>query len=181
MKKLITTTLIIIFLVSTGMSQVFDGINLKEDTELLKSKLKDKGFVFNYGLGSSLKFTGDYDDKSTTVYSVSTIKSNKTIVLSAFVGDAQSWDELLSTYRKYVKMFSDKYGNPDVYFESFKPPYDKNFIGKELQAVKEDKANFLSEWTRDGITYAVEIFQYKSVIIRYKSEENYELNKMELK
>jgi hypothetical protein len=42
MKKLITTTLIIIFLVNTAMSQIFDGINLKENTQSLIEKLENK-------------------------------------------------------------------------------------------------------------------------------------------
>ena len=106
MKNLITTTLIIIFLVNTAMSQIFDGINLKEDRNLLLSKLKTKGFTFDYAAGKTLKLSGEYDNKLTRVYLVNTIKSNKPVVLSAYVGDADNWDELYSNYKKYVKIFS---------------------------------------------------------------------------
>ena len=51
MKKLITTTLIIIFLVNTAMSQVFDGIKISGDfnstLEKFKSKVLKKIFVFS--------------------------------------------------------------------------------------------------------------------------------------
>ena len=181
MKKLITTTLIIIFLVNTAMSQIFDGINLKEDRNLLLSKLKTKGFTFDYAAGETTKLSGEYDNKLARVYIVNTIKSNKPVVLTAYVGDADTWDELLANYKKYVKVFSDKYGNPDAYLESFKPPYDKDFKGYEMEAVRNEKSNFISEWTRDGINYSVEIFQYNSIIITYRNEENYRINKMEWK
>jgi hypothetical protein len=181
MKKLITTTLIIIFLVNTAMSQIFDGINLKENTEYLIEKLEKKGFNFDYGMGNTIKLSGQYDNKETNVYIVNTNKSNKPVVLTAYVGDSKSWDELLNEYKKYVKVFADKYGNPDMYFASFKAPYDKNYKGNEMEAVKKDKSNFISEWTRDGINYSVEIFRYNSIIITYRNEENFELNKIELK
>ena len=45
MKKLITTTLIIIFLVSTGMSQVFDGVSISGDFNTALQKFKSKGYV----------------------------------------------------------------------------------------------------------------------------------------
>lgn len=181
MKKLITTALIIIFLVNTAMSQIFDGISLKENTENLIEKLENKGFNFNYGMGNTIKLSGEYDNKETRVYIVNTVKSNKPVVLTAYIGDSKTWDELLNEYKKYVKVFLDKYGNPDIYYASFKAPFDKNYKGNEMEAVKNDKSNFISEWTRNGINYSVEIFKYNSIVVTYRNEENFELNKMELK
>lgn len=181
MKKLITTALIIIFLVNTSMSQIFDGISLKENTENLIEKLENKGFSFNYGMGSTIKLSGEYDSKKTNVYIINTPKSDKPVVLSAYIGDSKTWDELLNEYKKYVKVFSDKYGKPDFYYASFKPPYDKNYKGMEMEAVRNDKSDFMSEWTRNGINYSVEIFKYNSIIVTYRNEENFEINKVELK
>jgi hypothetical protein len=181
MKKLITTALIIIFLVNTSMSQIFDGINLKESKDNLIEKLQNKGFNFNYGIGSTIKLSGEYDNKETSIYIVNTAKSNKPVVLSAYIGDSKTWEELLNEYNKYVKIFSDKYGNPDIYYASFKAPYDRTYKGNEMEAVKNDKSNFISEWTRNGINYSVEIFKYNSIIVTYRNEENFEINKIELK
>jgi hypothetical protein len=50
-----------------------------------------------------------------------------------------------------------------------------------MEAVKNDKSNYISEWTRNGINYSVEIFKYNSIIVTYRNEENFELNKIELK
>jgi hypothetical protein len=181
MKKLITTALIIILLVNTGMSQIFDGISLKENTQNLIEKLESKGFNFDYGMGNTIRLSGEYDSKETRIYVVNTVKSNKPVVLSAYIGDSKTWGELLNEYKKYVKVFSDKYGNPDYYYASFKPPYNNNYKGREMEAVRKDKSDFMSEWTRDGINYSVEIFKYNSIIVTYRNEENFELNKVELK
>jgi len=179
MKKIVTTTFVTLFLINIAMSQIFEGINLKEDSISLISKLQSKGFTVVNTAGETIRLSGEYDKMPTKVYIVNTIKSKKPVVLSAYIGDASTWDELLGNYKKYVKVFSDKYGKPDMFSESFKPPYDTTYKGLEMEAVKNDKSNFISEWTRDGINYSVEIFRYNSIIVSYRNEENFKLNKLE--
>jgi len=171
MKKLITTTFIIIFLVSTGMSQVFDGISISGDFTSTLQKFKSKGYIVEeiFPEGATLK--GKVASTNIEVYLFKTPKTNKVFKASVYLPKKDNWNDLKYQFNNYHNLFLEKYGKTTDRFQFFSSPYYDG-DGYEMQAVEKEKCTYSSYWSNlAGASYSVEITKYRQVKITYENDE----------
>ena len=178
MKKLITTTLIIIFLVSTGMSQVFDGVSISGDFNTALQKFKSKGYVAEtFPEGAVLK--GKVASTDIEVYLFKTPKTHKVFKASIYLPKKDNWNDLKYQFNSYHNLFLEKYGKTTDRFQFFSSPYYEG-DGYEMQAVENEKCTYSSYWSNlEGASYSVEITKYKQVKITYENDELFKLKDKE--
>lgn len=178
MKKLITTTLIIIFLVSTGMSQVFDGVSISGDFNTALQKFKSKGYVAEtFPEGAVLK--GKVASNDIEVYLFKTPKTHKVFKASVYLPKKNNWNDLKYQFNSYHNLFLEKYGKTTDRFQFFSNPYYEG-DGYEMQAVENEKCTYSSYWSNlEGASYSVEITKYRQVKITYENDELFRLKDKE--
>lgn len=178
MKKLITTTLIIIFLVSTGMSQVFDGVSISGDFNTALQKFKSKGYVAEtFPEGAVLK--GRVASNDIEVYLFKTPKTHKVFKASVYLPKKNNWNDLKYQFNSYHNLFLEKYGKTTDRFQFFSNPYYEG-DGYEMQAVENEKCTYSSYWSNlEGASYSVEITKYRQVKITYENDELFRLKDKE--
>jgi hypothetical protein len=176
MKKLITTTLIIIFLVSTGMSQVFDGIQISGDFNYTLNKFKNKGYIVEdvYPEGAMLV----HKDMEINLYR--TPNTNKVFKAVVYLPERSNWYDLKSEFNKYHILFIEKYGKTSDRSKIFYAPYREG-DGKEMEALKNENCRYWSYWEGvNGASYCVEISKYNQVKIVYENNVNFALKEKEV-
>lgn len=179
MKKLITTTLIIIFLVNTGMSQVFDGINISGDFNIALQKFKSKGYIVEETFPEGAILSGKVSSTNIEVYLFKTPKTSKVFKASIYLPKKNNWYDLRSEFNSYHNLLLEKYGKTSDRFQFFSSPYYDG-DGFEMQAVEKDKCTYSSFWSHiEGASYSIEITKYKQVKITYENDELFKLKDKE--
>ena len=176
MKKLITTTLIIIFLVNTAMSQIFDGIKISGDFNSTLEKFKSKGYVVEdlFPEGAMLNF----NNMEVNLYK--TPETNKVFKAVVYLSEKNNWLDLKSEFNKYHILFIEKYGKTFDRSQSFVKPYREG-DGNEMKEVVNDNCEYWSYWEGiNGASYCVEISKYKQVKITYENNANFSLKEKEV-
>ena len=178
MKKLITTTLIIIFLVNTAMSQVFDGVSISGDFNTALQKFKSKGYVAEiFPEGAIL--SGKVASINIEVYLFKTPKTHKVFKASIYLPKTDNWNNLKYQFNSYHNLFLEKYGKTTDRFQFFSSPYYDG-DGYEMQAVENEKCTYSSYWSNlEGASYSVEITKYRQVKITYENDELFKLKDKE--
>ena len=179
MKKLITTTLIIIFLVSTGMSQVFDGILISGDFNSALQKFKSKGYIVEETFPEGAILSGNVASTNIEVYLFKTPKTHKIFKASIYLPKKNNWNDLKYEFNSYHNILLEKYGKTTDRFQFFSNPYYDG-DGYEMQALEKEKCTYSSYWSNiDGASYSVEITKYKQVKITYENDELFKLKDRE--
>jgi hypothetical protein len=179
MKKLITTTLIIIFLVSNGMSQVFDGISISGDFNVALQKFKSKGYKVEEVFPEGAILSGKVASANIELFLFKTPKTSKVFKASVYFPKKDNWYDLKNEFNSYHNLLLEKYGKTTDRFQFFSSPYYDG-DGYEMQAVEKDKCTYSSYWSNiDGASYSVEITKYKQVKITYENDELFRLKDKE--
>jgi hypothetical protein len=179
MKKLITTTLIIIFLVNTAMSQVFDGVSISGDFNSVLQKFKSKGYTVEEVFAEGAILNGKVASTNIELFLFKTPKTNKVFKASVYLPKKDNWYDLKSQFNSYHTLLLEKYGKTSERFQFFSSPYYDG-DGFEMQAVEKDKCTYSSFWSNiDGASYSVEITKYKQVKITYENDELFKLKDKE--
>jgi hypothetical protein len=179
MKKLITTTLIIIFLVNTGMSQVFDGVSISGDFNTTLQKFKSKGYVVEETFPEGAILSGKVASTKIEVYLFKTPKTHKVFKASVYLPKKDNWSDLKYQFDSYHNVLLEKYGQTSDRFQFFSSPYYEG-DGYEMQAVEKDKCTYSSFWSHiEGASYSVEITKYRQVKITYENDELFKLKDKE--
>jgi hypothetical protein len=179
MKKLITTTLIIVFLVSTAMSQVFDGISISGDFNTTLQKFKSKGYTVENVFPEGAILNGKVASTNIELFLFKTPKTKKVFKASIYLPKKDNWDDLKSQFDSYHNLLLEKYGETTDRFQFFSSPYYEG-DGFEMQAVEKEKCRYMSFWSNiGGASYSVEITKYKQVKITYENDELFRLKDKE--
>lgn len=180
MKKLITTTLIIIFLVNTGMSQVFDGVSISGDFNSTLEKFKLKGYTVEEVFAEGAILSGNVASTNIELFLFKTPKTSKVFKANVYFPKKDNWHDLKSQFNSYHMLFLEKYGKTSERFQFFPSPhYDGD--GLEMQSVEKEKCNYSSFWSNiNGASYSVEITKYKQVKITYENDELFKLKDKEV-
>lgn len=176
MKQLITTVLIIILLVNSGISQVFDGIPISGDFNSTLQKFKLKGYVVEdlTPEGAILNF------KNMGINLLKTPLTNKVFKAVVYLPERNNWVDLKSEFNKYHILFIEKYGKTSDRANFFNLPYVEG-DGKEIQALKNENCNYWSYWEGiNGANYCVQISKYNQIKIIYENNTNSLLKEKEI-
>jgi hypothetical protein len=150
----------------------FQNLLFGDTPSLVISKLKK--FTLKQHRAKSVVFTGTVGGKDAEIFAVFTPKSQKLwkVVVDFAEADGVSYNDLKSHWNGYVKILTEKYGEPDKRYEFFTSPYFEG-DGYETQALRLGKANSDAFWD-SGATGAggmsCAITKYLEIRISYEDE-----------
>ena len=153
----------------------FLGIRIGGKRDAVISAFKTKGFVVEGGIGKGnvVSMKGIVGDSQYELHIVNTPKSKLVWKISVYLQVEDSWDDLKDSYYKYLKILTNKYGNPEETFEFFSSPY-KEGDGNEMIGVAAEKSHYSAFWNNEkGIS--INISKWKQVNISYQNQVNLKL------
>jgi len=174
MKK--TTIIIVLILLSAiGFSQEFLGIPVGGNRQDVVNKFIAKGFkVYLTPSNIVTSMKGKVNNEIIELLIVNTPLTKKVWKFSVYMPKKTTWDDLKSNYNYYVRLFTNKYGEPNSSYDNFISPYYEG-DGYEMSAVKLEKTNYVTFWD----SMYVEISEYQQVGIHYENSENASINRAE--
>ena len=179
MKKiLLVLTLILGTLVSN--SQEFIGIKVDGKKDVVINAFKSKGFFTKGNVDESknvITLYGSAAGKSVELVIFWTPISKIVWKYSVYLPEQSSWTYLKSDYENYLKVLSEKYGEPEKKYNFFSSPYNEG-DGYEMTGVYAGKSNYASFWKQEqGIS--LQITKWKQVRISYENYINSQLDDRE--
>lgn len=177
MKKTITF-LMLIFTITLGYSQEFLGVKVSGKLYEVVAKFKAKGFKVIDSDKNIIVLSGKVQYSNANIVLVSSPKSYTVWKFAVYLPEQTSWYSLKDEYRKYVEIFNKKYGITQDRYESFESPYYEG-DGYELQAVRFEKARYISFWILDTTGYSVKIHKTQCIELVYENRLNFLIHKKE--
>jgi hypothetical protein len=175
MKKITIITLSVLLSIK-GISQEFMGVKVGGSKESISNQFTSKGMKKVTSSNPNMLIFEGYIAGSTTIelYVAFTPKTNVAWKFMVYLPKSNDWYNLKTQYNKYVALFTEKYGQPNSSYSEFLTPYYEG-DGYEMSAIGLNKCIYSSFWE----TYAVEITEYKQVMLSYENKDNASLNKTE--
>ena len=176
MKKLFTVVAAtMLYMVSFG--QEFMGVKVDGSKASIIAKFKQKGFVIDAQQKTLVSFKGRLNGRVIELYTYYTPKTQKCWKFKVYLPEQSTWSDLKSDYKKYVDLFTEKFGTPEEEYSLFTKPYYEG-DGYEISAVKAEKCLYASFWK--GM-YAIQISKFCQIEIHYDNQINSEINTEETK
>jgi len=179
MKKLLAITLLLMAV--TLNAQEFLGIKVDGKRDAVINAFKLKGFKVNpdYDVNKDLviRMNGEAGGKRLEVAIVCTPKSKTVWKFSVYLSKQSSWYSLKNDYEEYLKLLSDKYGEPKSKYAFFSSPYEEG-DGYEMTAVAVEKCIYAAYWSNQ-IGISIKISKYNQVNIGYENAVNSALDDKE--
>lgn len=169
-----------IFLVTTILSQSisygqeFLGIKVEGKLSEVVYKLKQKGFKITRSDDNNPFLEGKAGLSNVEVLIGSSPLSKTVYNITVYLPKRNDWDELKSEYEDYLRILTEKYGEPSDSFHFFSPPYVEGG-GDEMNAIAMEKCNYSAYWKN----LQIEITEFKQVAVIYRNEKNFNLMKLE--
>jgi hypothetical protein len=175
MKKLILA--IVLFATTTvTYSQTFNGVSISGQTQSVVDSFKARGFSEYKKVDNTVIMNGKLMGKKFDLFIMSTPKSNQVCKVYGYFDEIDSWGSIKADYKSIYEILFQKYGKPDTKYESFLKPYYEG-DGYEMQAVANDKTNYVSFWFgKDNTNVSVSISKFKSVLISYENAKLIEVD-----
>ena len=134
----------------------------------LKQMLADQGLNFvEVDTDGDYKFKGTLNGYETVVWGLMSPNGVAKFSITMFTPD----EKARLAYRDMKAVLSSKYGTPSEVVETFDAPYHDG-DGREDQAVREDKAHFLSLWRQpvgsDTSYLGLQVTQKLNVFLAYE-------------
>jgi hypothetical protein len=168
MKKLILLV-VMVALASVLNAQQFNGVSVSGPFMTVIEKFKAKGYKIKVLDDYAAIMTGNLQYRPIELFIMATPKSKMVFKFAIFMNKQNTWDDILEEYRDYVKVMTDKYGDPDATQEEFEFPYELG-DGYEMTAIGAKKCKYASLWMdRNNVNMMVEISEYKQVKIIYEN------------
>lgn len=105
----------------------FKGIPIEGSLNAFCQKLKTKGFVETGMLvGNSRLFKGPFTGRQATVHITATDNGKDVFLVTVLLPESDEWNNLVSTYRNFKDLYTEKYGNPTTCEENTPSRYDSN-------------------------------------------------------
>jgi hypothetical protein len=179
MKKIISVILVInIFYSSYG--QEFLGIKVEGKKDAVINAFKLKGFKIatNSDMNRDVvRLEGMAGGNNIELAIVCSPKSKTVWKFSVYLPAKTSWNSLERDYEDYLKILTDKYGEPKSKYAFFSSPYE-NGDGYEMTAVSAEKCTYSAFWPPQ-IGVSIKITKYKQVNISYENAINSALDDKE--
>jgi hypothetical protein len=179
MKKLILLVVMVV-LASVLNAQQFNGVSVSGPFLSVVEKFKAKGFKVKVLDSYAAIMTGNLQYRPVDLFIMATPKSKMVFKFAVYMNKQNTWDDLLSDYRDYVKVMYDKFGVPDAVQEEFEFPYELG-DGYEITAVEAEKCLYTSIWlNKSNVNIMVEISKYKQIKIVYENALMLEQRNLEM-
>lgn len=178
--KRITFFICIALTTITSFGQEFLGIKVEGNREQVISLFKSKGFVLSSGNDMSknvVRMEGNAAGKKIELGIVSTPISKTVWKFAIYLPEQSTWSSLKSDYEEYLKILTDKYGEPKSKYNFFSSPY-KEGDGYEMTAVSVEKCGYAAFWP-DNKNISLKISKWKQVCINYENTVNSALDDKE--
>lgn len=105
----------------------FKGIPIEGSLNAFCQKLKSKGFVETDILDSNTRlFKGPFTGRQVTVGIAATDDGQDVFSVIVFLPKSDEWNNLVSTYRNFKDLYTEKYGNPTTCEENTPSTYNSN-------------------------------------------------------
>ena len=159
-------------------AQEFMGVKVGGKKIDVINQFKSKGFTVTKDDNSNVSaLKGTVAGKVYEVVVVSTPITRTVWKISTFLPEASDWYSLKRSYEDYLKVLSDKYGQPESHYNFFSSPYDEG-DGYEMTGVAVGKCNYAAYWS-DKTGISIDITKWKQVRISYENEVNSALDEKE--
>lgn len=178
MKKLLLVLLVSVACVSVN-AQTFDGVKLDGSLTSVVQKYRLKGYTLSKNINNGVIMYGRIANQRVELYITTTPKSKLVCKATVYLPVDNDWYSLKIDYEKYVRLFTEKHGEPDNSFEFFKRPYYEG-DGYEITALTTENAVYASFWmNRSNLTTSVSISKYKQIEFTYENDKNMEIKNKE--
>lgn len=159
----------------TAFSQEFDGVKIGGTKSQFIKAMSEKGYSVKEETPTVMTFKSSAHP-TYEVYGAVTPTTHMVWKLTIFLPAQSNWYDLKADYNKYLKLLTEKYGEPTNKYAFFASPYDEG-DGYEMSAVSLDKCDFLAIW--EDIAISVRIYKSKQVELSYENTVNGTLNEQE--
>ncbi len=154
-----------------SLAQEFLGIKVDGKKDAAINAFKSKGFRVDSDINKDVvTMIGNAGGKNFEINIVCSPKSKTVWKFSVYLPAQISWESLRSDYYEYLKILTDKYGEPKSKFSFFSSPYEEG-DGYEMIGVGVEKCTYSAYWS-DQIGISIKITKYKQVNIRYENAVN---------
>ncbi|MDR0510837.1 MAG: hypothetical protein LBH06_07085 [Rikenellaceae bacterium] len=150
----------------------FMGIPIDGNVNSFVAKLQAKGLKFVKWEEGSAIMSGDFIGRKCFMVVFPTPKSKTTHSVIVIVQGAKVWSSLKSQYDNLVRLYTDKYGEPDEVEQTFKSPFHEG-DGFEILSVQKDRCSYKTTWRLDenkivtGTVIAIGIDSSCDIMIGY--------------
>lgn len=158
----------------------FKGIPITGSMTSFCQKLKAKGFVQATNKPDRSFFKGTFTGKKVTVGVGATGNGRNVHSVVVLFDGSDDWKTLTSTYDYYKSLYTEKYGEPEVYTEN--NPATSDFNISKMAALQEGHVTWSSIFEVPGGTISLSIEKdsaaYKGVVtIFYLDEQGMEVDR----
>lgn len=153
----------------------FKGIPIEGSLTAFGQKLKTKGFVETGMLvGNSRLFKGPFTGRQATVHITATDDGKDVFSVTVLLPESDEWNNLVSSYRNFKDLYTEKYGNPATCEENTPSRYDSN--SANMYDLSQGRVSYYSVFKVSGGVIRISIEnarRYKGqVTISYLDEQN---------
>ncbi len=176
MKNIIVTTMVVVLTTTALLGQEFLGVKVDGKKETVIAAFKSKGFAPSGEMSDNVvTMKGVAAGKNIEINIVSTPLTKTVWKFSVYLPKQSNWYSLKAQYEEYLKLLTEKYGEPTNMYNFFSSPYEEG-DGYEMTAVYAEKCHYAAFWKQG---YAINISQWKQVNIVYENDVNSDLNRKE--
>jgi hypothetical protein len=172
---------VISFLFSLNtVGQSFNGVNISGDLSTTVKSFEQKGYKLSRYFQQGAIMNGSVAGSEIEIYIGVTPKSKQVWKVTGFFKKHENWYNLKAEYNNYCGIIKDKYGPYTDNYEFFSSPYESG-DGYEMQALRLEKATFITVWTlkEQNLTIGVELSKYQQVKISYENIKMVEIKNKE--
>ncbi len=174
MKKYLLIILVSPFF--TASAQEFMGIKVDGKKDAIISVFKAKGFTPSGDMSKDVvAMKGNVGGKVLELNIVCSPTSKTVWKFSVYLPEQSTWYALKSEYEEYLKLLTEKYGEPNSKYNFFASPYEEG-DGFEMTAIYAEKCHYSAFWDKG---YSISISKWKQINITYENNVNIELMKKE--
>ncbi len=182
MKKILLLILLLTSSISnTIYGQEFLGIKVEGSLNSVLEKFKAKGFKTISADPNTPILKGMAGTENIELLLFASPISKTVYKFVIYFDKQDEWEPIKSRYEEYLKVLSDKYGDPKDSYSYFSSPY-KEGEGDEMEAVAMEKCHYFSHW-KNGLTnfnsIGISISEFKQVKITYENSKNFSLRDSE--
>jgi len=173
MKKLLLLTVLLIPFLCFSQSEhlKFRDIEINGTATQFLSKLKNLGYIVKDVDSDGYTMKGKFAGDDCTLYIYSSPKTKTVYKIVVVFSEKSSWHSLKNQYNSIKEQLTNKYKNPTQNNCFFKSPYYDG-DGYEMQAVKNNKCLWLTQWNLESGEISLAIYSTCSVIIQYEDKIN---------
>lgn len=180
MKKSIILLLFVVlgFISSFAQEHIsFMGIPVDGPASAFVTKLKAKGFTLDKSDDKAYLMSGSFTGKDVELFVFFSPKTKVACKVVVYYPKRTSWYSIKGEYNNLKESYEKKYHLRNS-FSFFSDPYYEG-DGYEMQAVRNEKCNYISFFDAPGGGIVVEISEFEQVKVAYEDDANMEKSRKE--